>query len=168
MTRTVIEYVAHRIADAAEGLSFGAAVAQVERINDDDGWPVDGLAEPVRLSDQEFLAAVVLVLTWYRDPSASAAQYVGRSGLAAYLGVPYPTFTSWLRRYAASERPPPAADVDIVEHTARGRRVRRGWSPERAVQVHRWVREELPTLRGVGGWPKGRPRPKKLENRGVL
>lgn len=155
----VIEHVARRIAEATETVPFGDAVRRCEWLNDQgEGFTV-GDAAGLRLTDEDFLTAVSLVITWNRADNAPPARHVGQSAMCARLGINRSTFVSWKRRYAGTTTPVPTADVEVVELTAAGGlRVRLGWTPGRVLQVEHWVRDVLPGLRRRGGWPKGKPR----------
>lgn len=151
-TRELIEHVARRITAAAESVTFGQAVTMCESVNDGEGFELGGRGG-LRLSDEDFLAAVSLVITWNRAESSPPARHLGKAALARRLGVHRSTLATWMRRY-----PVPTADVEIEEPTVDGERLKVGWSPGRVLQVARFVREDLPALKRTGGWTKGRPR----------
>lgn len=158
-TRWLIEHVARRIGAAAESVSFGEAVRLCELINDQgEGFTLGGRTG-LRLSDEDFLVAVSLVIVWNRAECSPPARHLGTAALAAEIGVPRSTLATWKRRYAHTRTPVPTADVEIIEPMRNGKtRAKPGYSPGRVLQVEQWIRCCLPQLRRTGGWTKGRPR----------
>jgi hypothetical protein len=74
--------------------------------------------------------------------------YWGASRIAAQLGVATGTITKWIERYAATEKPFPAPDVEIAETDGR---VTRGWSPRRWPEIEQWAQRRYMAKRSSGG-----------------
>lgn len=80
-------------------------------------------------------------------------RYLGTAQIAAQLGVDGKTIVQWIRRFADTEAPFPAHDVEIGEP---GGNVTRGWLPERWPEIEQWANTDRRNVR-----PTGRPRKQK-------